>query len=573
LEGAAFRGALMSTTTNNLYFSGMRLLMTIVALISLVNYSFGQLIVEQELHHYAIDDLENYQQSVSIVGQNTSLTEEQLGFLVNENAELLSYQLYQRKGNKWKPSKLRREMTVSSIDRSAFFTGTKYYYFPIPEGMEFKLEFSTQEKHTIFLTKLYKKGWFDGDWVDYKFELPDDLQLTTRSGQVFDGNFHINSEVFKDSISMPYLIHPKEEEPIAYFSKWFGDRINPQMELDESMVPEELIQISRTRSRLELAEACFQFVQREIKYIDIENGINAIIPRNCEKVLKNGLGDCKDMATLLTALYRHFGFEAYPAISRTNSKKDTFNFPSLGLANHTVCALWFFDEWYFLDATEDACLFGDASLQIFDTEAFVVGHEDNPFVKVEAQPRSESWLLCTYSIDESMNLEMQLQAYGKMNQLFYHLQLKENEPSQAIESIFQRAFEREWKVEHTEIVNDFSSIKVVTPLSTSMYSKMGSKTLYNLDFLPNLSSLLSLLQNSRHLLYDTKVSIFLEFDGEISNLPEAIPESKLFIKESEDGLLIECEVDRSEDDSPFRDTELALAWKEFVSKPLLVNYE
>ena len=70
--------------------------LTLVLLCVWLQNTIGQFSVEQELHHYVVQDLENYQESITVIGQNASSTEHPLGFLVNENAELLSYQLYER---------------------------------------------------------------------------------------------------------------------------------------------------------------------------------------------------------------------------------------------------------------------------------------------------------------------------------------------------------------------------------------------------------------------------------------------------------------------------------------------
>jgi hypothetical protein len=81
------------------YFSMMRQFATTFLLIFLMQKAFCQLYVEQEFHHYVVEDLDNYQETISIIGQNGSTSEESLGFLVNENAELLHYKLYERKGD------------------------------------------------------------------------------------------------------------------------------------------------------------------------------------------------------------------------------------------------------------------------------------------------------------------------------------------------------------------------------------------------------------------------------------------------------------------------------------------
>lgn len=551
----------------------MRLILNIFFLLLLPKTVLCQLVVDQEHHSYTVQDLENYQEAITVEGRNNSLSEETVGFLVNESAELLNYQLYERKGSKWKASKLKKDVTISTIDRSSFFTGTRYYYFQIPAGVEFKLEFTTQEKHTMFLTRCHKSGWFDAENVSYSFSLPENLKLTARNGSVHNGSFRITRDSFGEDASIPYLIHPREQDPTSYFSSWFEERINPQLEINPDLIPSELTEVSKNGSQLDLAKACFRFVQTQIKYIDIENGINAIIPRQCEKVLKNGLGDCKDMATLLTALYRHFGLEAYSAISRTNSKEDVFNFPSIGLANHTICALKFEEEWYFLDATEDACLFGDASIQTLGTEVFLVGYDGDPFLAVDENPRSKCVAELNYTLREDMTLDLEMSTFGKMNHFLYHTQLKEKNPGEVIKSVLGQISGVEWTIASVSIQDSVSTIQASATMSPSMYSKMGRKNLYNLQFLPTPVIMTALFQNSRFPRFNGTVQLNLDFGGEIRSVFSDKGTKGLKIVEKDEELMITCLLDKEEDAKSFDTNPLNTEWKELVKQPLLIGYE
>ncbi len=542
--------------------------------------AFGQLVFDMELHTYEVHDLENYQETIVIQGLNESLVEEIVGFPVNELAELTNYQLFERKGSKWKPSKLKKEVRISSIDRSSFFSGTKHYYFQIPAGMEFQLTFSTKEKHTVFLTKCYSSGWFDAAVVTYNFELPENLQFTARNGETRTNSFDITPSFYGDESEVPYLIHPIEIEPVTYFSSWFNERINPQLSIDPALVPIELTEIAESGDRLELAKACFRFVQTEIKYIDIENGINAIIPRQCEKVLKNGLGDCKDMATLLTALYRHFGFEAYSAISRTNGKDDVFDFPSLSLANHTICALKLPNdfqakesEWYFLDATEDACLFGDASIQTLGSEVFLVGFKGDPFLKVDENPRSKCLAELDYQLRKDMTLDLEMRTYGKMNHFLYHTKLKENDPSKVIKSVLEQISGLKWEIEDVSILDSVSIIKASATMSSSMYSKMGTKNLYNLKFLPNPKLMTALFQNSRYPRFAGEVIVNLDFGGEVRTDFSGRGTEGLELIQTDSELIIKCLLEKEADAEAFEESELNTEWNTLIKQPLLIGYE
>lgn len=425
----------------------------------------------------------------------------------------------------------------------------------------------------MFLTRCYQSGWFDATVVTYRFQLPEELQFSARNGEERTNAFEITTEFFGEDESVPYLIHPRDEKPMNYFSNWFEERINPQLLIDPTLIPGELTQIAKTGGRLELAKACFLFVQTEIKYIDIENGINAIIPRQCEKVLKNGLGDCKDMATLLTALYRHFGFEAYSTISRTNGKDDVLDFPSMGLANHAICTLRFEEEWYFLDATEDACLFGDASIQTLGSEVFLVGFEGYPFLNVDENPRSKCLAELDYVLHKDMTLDLEMRTFGKMNHFLYHTELKENDPSKVIKLVLEQISGVKWEIKEVSIIDSVSVVKASAIMSSSMYSKMGDKNLYNLKFLPNPRLMTALFQNSRFPKFRGEVHINLDFGGEVRSVFESNAPNVLEFIQSDQELKIKCILEKEGDAKSFKENELCSEWKMVIQQPLLIGYE
>lgn len=532
-----------------------------------------QIVIREETHNYRLTGLENYQQTISIDGINEGSQPEQVGFPVNELAELVSFQLYEKKGEDWKPSKLKRDITISTISRSSFFSGTKNYFFEIPAGIEFRLEFTTREKHSIFLTKCYRSGWFDAEHVLYNFDLAEGLQWTARNGEMRTGIFSVDESMYDSLKSFPYLIHPKGTAPLAYFSAWFDERINPQLDIDPNLIPQSLKNVAENGSREDLAKACFHFVQSQIKYIDIENGIHAIIPRHCEKVLKNGLGDCKDMATLLTALFRHFNFEAYSAISRTNGKDDIFDFPSVALANHAVCALHFQDQWYFLDATEDACLFEDPSIQILGTELFLVGYEGNPFLKVDEVPRSQSFAELNYHLTKDLTLELEMRTFGKMNHFLYYTQLKEKDPAKQVKMVLDQISGLKWNIDELVTLDSTSLLRASVTLGSSMYSKMGNRTLYNLQFLPDPVLMSSLFQNSRYPRFDGKIDVNLDFGGTVKSVFTPNEASLLEVNVVENELHVRCRLQKEPNLDAFKVSALMVSWDEFMKQPLLIEYE
>ncbi|MBU0489113.1 MAG: transglutaminase family protein [Bacteroidetes bacterium] len=116
----------------------------------------------------------------------------------------------------------------------------------------------------------------------------------------------------------------------------------------------------------------FHWVQDNIKYIAFEDGLGGYIPSKPTLTFQRRYGDCKDMATLLVALYRAAGLSAYPVWigSRRIPYKIT-EVPSPASFNHMIAVLPSDTGWIFLDATHKNLNFGMPSYGIQGKQAFI----------------------------------------------------------------------------------------------------------------------------------------------------------------------------------------------------------
>jgi hypothetical protein len=82
------------------------------------------------------------------------------------------------------------------------------------------------------------------------------------------------------------------------------------------------------------------FVQKEIRYVSIQIGIGGFQPHSASSVLANRYGDCKDKATLLSAMLRAIGVESYYIIVHTDRGLVNMESPvSLYSFNHAILAI------------------------------------------------------------------------------------------------------------------------------------------------------------------------------------------------------------------------------------------
>lgn len=87
----------------------------------------------------------------------------------------------------------------------------------------------------------------------------------------------------------------------------------------------------------ERIKATLNFVQNEVRYLGLENGIGAYKPFSPNKVFKQRFGDCKDKSLLLVTMLNKMDIEAYPMLVNTYLKS-TINdlLPSAYFFDHCV---------------------------------------------------------------------------------------------------------------------------------------------------------------------------------------------------------------------------------------------
>jgi hypothetical protein len=93
-------------------------------------------------------------------------------------------------------------------------------------------------------------------------------------------------------------------------------------------------------SPLEKMRAIAQFTQREIRYVAIELGIGGYQPHAAKDVFAHRYGDCKDKATLVSAMLSELGIESYYIIIHTERGAVTPGMPpQIGIFNHAILAI------------------------------------------------------------------------------------------------------------------------------------------------------------------------------------------------------------------------------------------
>jgi tetratricopeptide (TPR) repeat protein/transglutaminase-like putative cysteine protease len=121
----------------------------------------------------------------------------------------------------------------------------------------------------------------------------------------------------------------------------------------------------------EKVQAIYSFVALRIHYIGLEFGIGRYQPHDAEDVLENAYGDCKDKHTLLAALLRAAGYDAWPALVHGGRKLDS-DVPSPAQFNHVITVISLGGKLTWVDTTPEVSPYGLLLANLRDKQALVV---------------------------------------------------------------------------------------------------------------------------------------------------------------------------------------------------------
>lgn len=449
----------------------------------------------------SVNSVGSYQTSNYFEGSNETGTDQTFYFSVSETENLVSKQGTFTINGRAQKIKFESNLTISTINWSSVFNGLRTYSFIVPPNCLFKFEYQTTSSELIFLTDIYKDGINDADDFFYEITLPDNMEASFRHRtEKKSGHFVISGQDFLPGEERLYfLIHPKGMDPNTYFNDWFVEKIKNHGVLNTDFLPEEIKTLAKRGKSLELAQACYEYVQNNIVYLDIENGLNALIPRQANQTILNKFGDCKDMAMLLHQMYQTFGFESYLTISKTSVKKDTYDFPSIAMANHMIVSLIWEDKIIYLDGTEKGCMFGDPSLQILGTEAFLMQKEQDQYQKV---PETLLFLpKVSFDYEFYLNKSNQPAYRLKMNfqekfaLIFAHL-YNYNDNSEKIRQVINYLIPYSHKVDSSFTDKHQTSIYVSCDLPASYYNVVNDRQYIDLKCLPEMNKLMHVIYNN-----------------------------------------------------------------------------
>ena len=320
--------------------------------------------------------------------------------------------------------------TQASRSQNVFYDDVKETSFDYPRMMKGSVSHVATEhynKDIRFLPTFYFSNYLPVHNATYSISFPEDVDVrfiiknddqkivTVKESSKgrkkkleFSASAIPNYEHFENGTSISYYAvhvivyvagYKNGAEQVPVFSsldalyKWnVGFLSNINLNPDENLkkITDSICQFKKTDR--EKAQAIYYWVQNHVKYVAFEEGLEGFIPRQAADVCTKRYGDCKDMASILTAMLRISGLNACFTWIGTRSIPYTYTDVPLPLTdNHMISAVYIDKNWIFLDATDPNCIFGLPSSGIQGKEALVsISPDKYELVKVPVIPSSVS---------------------------------------------------------------------------------------------------------------------------------------------------------------------------------------
>lgn len=119
---------------------------------------------------------------------------------------------------------------------------------------------------------------------------------------------------------------------------WYGQLAYPQRQSSPEIRRKALELTAGAATPFEKIQRLATFVQRQVRYVAISIGVGGYVPHAAPEVMTNRYGDCKDKATLLSALLQEVGVESYYVLVNVERGAVSPSFPVWSF-NHVILAI------------------------------------------------------------------------------------------------------------------------------------------------------------------------------------------------------------------------------------------
>jgi tetratricopeptide (TPR) repeat protein/transglutaminase-like putative cysteine protease len=187
----------------------------------------------------------------------------------------------------------------------------------------------------------------------------------------------------KDPNEVPKRTLPAPSVQVTTFKsweevgQWYGGLQKEPLEVTPAIQAKAAELTKELKTEDEKIRAIYSFVALKYHYIGLDFGIGRYQPHPADDVLGNGYGDCKDKHTLLAALLKAAGIDAWPALIHGSRKLDP-DVPSPAQFNHVITVVPSGDRFIWLDTTPEVAPYQLLISTLRNKQALVIPTDKPP---------------------------------------------------------------------------------------------------------------------------------------------------------------------------------------------------
>ena len=216
--------------------------------------------------------------------------------------------------------------------------------------------------------------------------------------RVFNKNNKVIYQILLENIpplnmeaAMP---HYSEILPCVYFTslknwdelfRWYNFLLHDRIKIDDRMRLSLKKIINEDDNKFERVRKIYNHINKEIRYVGFEFGINGIQPRYADIIYHTKMGDCKDITAVLIALLKEAGIDAKMALIKTrDAGKMNIKVPYLGNFNHAICYVAL-GNGFFIDGTTSMSGYKELPPNDRNVVAFVLDEKGYNFINTDSK--------------------------------------------------------------------------------------------------------------------------------------------------------------------------------------------
>lgn len=207
----------------------------------------------------------------------------------------------------------------------------------------------------IEFSKTEKKGKWIYKWT---FKKTNQLKFEDNSPGFLHQIPHIDVYIKDYTINSEKIEVLDNVDKLFNYYKGFVKNLNQNIVPELKKLTEELTANLKTDE--EKIKSIFYWVKTNIKYIAFENGYEGFIPREASLVFERKFGDCKDMASIITAMSNYANIPNV-AISWIGTRTIPYAYNELAtpsVDNHMIAVFKNGEDFIFLDGTDKETRYG-----------------------------------------------------------------------------------------------------------------------------------------------------------------------------------------------------------------------